>query len=142
MELDSFLCFQLPPFSKKYYLIVFFLIGSFFRVSIPGLLSDYVFGLNYNQTNKNQTGDKDDKLYKYEKQGKYYYIICNILSDILTGFVHLYFMKKLQLNDNNNNNNNNTNIINDDVKNDIKEISHLEVYERENDASKKKKTII
>ena len=97
MAIKKFLCLLIPELSNKYFLFVGFLLGSLLRKSIPGILSDYVFKLNTNKiSNKNDdnNNEKDYKLFDQEKEAKFFDIVCNILSDLLTGIIHYFLIKK------------------------------------------------
>ena len=110
MGIKKFLCLLIPELSNKYFLFIGFLIGSLFRKSIPGILSDYAFDLN-----------KDKKDFAKEKQEKFFDIVCNILSDLLTGVIHYILIKSDYNNYRKNNNYNND--INDNIEiNDNNEI--------------------
>ena len=77
MKIKKFYCILIPELTKKYWLFIFFLIGSLFRKMIPSLLSDYVFKIN-----------KKDIEFKEERREIYFDIVCNVLSDLLTGILH------------------------------------------------------
>ena len=122
MAIKKFLCLLIPELSNKYFLFVGFLLGSLLRKSIPGILSDYVFKLNTNKIiNKNSDDNdnknvKDYKLFDQEKEAKFFDIVCNILSDLLTGIIHYFLIKKEnysceKINNYNNKNNENNEFI-------------------------------
>lgn len=83
MKIKKFCCFLIPELSNKYFLFLWFLIGALFRKCIPGILSDFVFKLNYDKIN-----------YEKEKTLKYFEIVSNIISDLLTGIIHLILIQK------------------------------------------------
>ena len=103
MEIKKFLCLLIPELSNKYFLFIGFLIGSLLRKCIPGILSDYIFELN-----------KKKKNFEQEKEEKFFDIVCNILSDLLTGVIHYILIKNDNKNyQKNNNDNNDINELND-----------------------------
>ena len=77
MKIKKFYCILIPELTKKYWLFIFYLIGSLFRKMIPSLLSDYAFKIN-----------KKDIEFKEERREIYFDIVCNVLSDLLTGILH------------------------------------------------------
>ena len=82
MKIKKFYCLLIPELTKKYWLFIFFIIGSLFRKMIPSLLSDYAFKIN-----------KKYIEFKEERREIYFDIVCNILSDLLTGILHCILEK-------------------------------------------------
>ena len=111
MAIKKFLCLLIPELSNKYFLFIGFLFGSLLRKSIPGIFSDYIFKLNNKNTNDNNNNDDNwgNKLFNKEKEEKFFDIVCNILSDLLTGIIHYILIKKENNNFQNNINYNNEN---------------------------------
>ena len=97
MKIKKFYCILIPELTKKYWLFIFFLIGSLFRKMIPSLLSDYAFEIN-----------KKNIEFKEERREIYFDIVCNVLSDLLTGILHC-IAEKNRLKHKRNNNSINTN---------------------------------
>ena len=117
MAIKKFFCLLIPELSNKYFLFIGFLLGSLLRKSIPGILSDYDFKLNKKDDDDNHNNDeKDYKLFDQEKEAKFFDIVCNILSDLLTGIIHYFLIKKEdysceKINNYNNKNNENNEFI-------------------------------
>ena len=82
MEKKEKCCIIIPELSKKYSLFIFFIIGSLFRKMIPSILSDYVFKIQKGEIEFNE-----------ERRVIYFDIVCNILSDLLTGILHCFSEK-------------------------------------------------
>ena len=82
MGIKKLLCILIPDLSNKYWLFVFFIIGSLFRKMIPSILSDYVFSIR-----------KKKIKFQDERREIYYDIICNVASDLLTGIPHCISQK-------------------------------------------------
>lgn len=97
MKIKKFYCILIPELTKKYWLFIFFLIGSLFRKMLPSLLSDYAFEIN-----------KKNIEFKEERREIYFDIVCNVLSDLLTGILHC-IAEKNRLKHKRNNNSINTN---------------------------------
>ena len=100
MNIKKCCCLLIPELSNKYIYFIIFLIASLLRKIIPEIFSNYIF-------NK-YSSNKKDKDYNQLKVEKYVFIICNISSDLLTGFVHYIVTKndkKIKSNCNDNNNN-------------------------------------
>lgn len=77
-------CIIIPELSKKYWLFVFFIIGSLFRKMAPSCLSDYALKLKKNKIEFNE-----------ERREIYFDIVCNVASDLLTGILY-YISKKFK----------------------------------------------
>ena len=84
MKIKKICCFYFPTLSSKFYFFILFLFGSLCRKCIPGLISDYCF-----RSNKK-------KDYNEEKTEKYFDILCNVASDLLTGIFHFKLKNKLK----------------------------------------------
>ena len=110
MAIKKILCLLIPELSNKYYLFIGFLFGSLLRKCIPGIFSDYIFKLN-----------KKKKNFEQEKEEKFFEIVCNILSDLLTGVIHYYLIKNEK---NNHHKNNNDNNYNNDI-NDVNDVNYI-----------------
>jgi hypothetical protein len=80
MAIKQFCCLIIPELSNKHYLFLGFLIGSFVRKCIPGIIADYFLELR----------PRIDNTLKI----KYLDILGNIISDVLTGILHCYLIKK------------------------------------------------
>jgi len=131
MEIKKCWFLLIPELSKKYYFIILFLIGSFFRKCIPCILSDYFFNLNNNIKDNEKN---DEERLNNQKKEKYFDLICNISSDVLTGIIHCY-LKRKEIKDNENiyKYRNNINNINDDVEIKKNETNILNIYLIHND---------
>ena len=90
MRISKFCCFLIPETTNKYYFFIGFLVGSFFRKCIPGILSNFVFDINKN------------KNLAQLKMEKYFDVLCNIVSDLLTGIFHCILISKEKNNNENN----------------------------------------
>ena len=101
MRIKKCLCLLITELSNKYFLFIIFLICSLLRKSISGILSDYLFEFKLNKKN-----DYLDKAFKLAKLEKFFDVVCNISSDLLTGIIHYILIKKDNKIYNNNNNNN------------------------------------
>ena len=80
MAIKQFCCLIIPELSNKHYSFLGFLIGSFARKCIPGIIADYILELR----------PRIDNTLKI----KYLDILGNIISDVLTGILHCYLIKK------------------------------------------------
>ena len=88
MKITKFCCFLIPETTNKYYFFILFLVGAFFRKFIPEIIP---------RSGKSSDSDKTEE---------YFYILSNIVSDLLTGIFHC-ILKRKEKNDNKTNNENN-----------------------------------
>ena len=83
-EIKKCFCLLIPKFTSKYWYFFWFLLGSLLRQSIPELIGEVI--KKFDEKNSN---DKND--IKYPEIDKYFDMLANILSDLITGIFLLIF---------------------------------------------------